>query len=151
MKFREAKISDIDQLFALEQKVVGAERPYNSDIKKGAPIYYDMRHLILDYNSHLIIAEEGSEIVATGYSQIQKSKPSLQHEYHAYLGFMYVSPKCRGEGLNQKIMTKLIVWSKNKGVNDYYLDVYSDNSSAIRAYEKIGFKFSMIEMKLNTE
>ena len=151
MKFREAIMSDKYQLLALEQKVVDAERPFNTDIKEGKPIYYEMEDLIIGENSHLIVAEENGEIVGTGYSQIQKSKASLQHEYHAYLGFMFVSPKCRGKGLNQQIIKKLISWSKNKGVNDHYLDVYSDNASAIRAYEKIGFKACMIEMKLNSK
>lgn len=151
MNFREAVISDIDQLFALEQKVVEAERPYNTSIKKGKPIYYDMQKLISDSDSYLIVAEDKGEIVGTGYAQIQLSKESLQHQKHAYLGFMYVSPKHRGKELNKKIIDKLFSWSKNQGVNDHYLEVYSGNSSAIRAYEKIGFKPCLIEMKLNTE
>lgn len=151
MKFREAIMNDIDQLFALEQKVVEAERPYNADIKKGKPIYYDMADLIAGDDSLLLVVEEDTEIVATGYAQIRSSKPSLQHENHAYLGFMYVSPKFRGKGLNQKVIKKLISWSETQGIKDHYLDVYSGNASAIRAYEKIGFQSSMIEMKLNTE
>ncbi|MBL4773848.1 MAG: GNAT family N-acetyltransferase [Alcanivoracaceae bacterium] len=151
MNFREAVINDINQLFILEQKVVEAERPYNASIKKGKPIYYDMLNLISDKYSYLIVAEEDGEIVGTGYAQIQLSKTSLQHENHAYLGFMYVSPRCRGKGLNKEIIDRLISWSKKQGVNDHYLEVYSGNSSAIRAYEKKGFKPCLIEMKLNTE
>ena len=151
MKFRQANINDIEQLFALEQKVVEAERPYNSDIKKDKPIYYDIKKLISDSDSYLIVAEDKDEIIATGYAQIQLSKQSLQHEKHAYLGFMYVSEQYRGKGLNKKIFDRLISWSKNQGVNDHYLEVYSGNSSAIRAYDKMGFKPCLIEMKLNTE
>lgn len=151
MKYRQAVMTDIEQLFALEQKVVEAERPYNADIKNGKPIYYDMVNLISDNDSYLLVAEEGGEIVGTGYTQIQVSKDSLQHNKHAYLGFMYVSPKCRGKGLNQKITDRLISWSKDQGINDHYLEVYSGNSSAIRAYDKMGFKPCLIEMKLNTE
>lgn len=151
MKFRQAVINDIEQLFTLEQKVVEAERPYNTDIKRGKPIYYDMVNLITGNDCYLIVAEEGGEIIATGYSQIQLSKQSLEHDKHAYLGFMYVSEKYRGKGLNKKIMDKLIYWSKTQGVNDHYLEAYSGNSPAIRAYEKAGFKPCLIEMKLNTE
>ncbi len=151
MKYRQAVITDIEQLFALEQKVVEAERPYNADIKKNKPIYYDMKHLITKDDSYLLVAEDKGEIVGTGYSQIQMSKQSLEHKKHAYLGFMYVSPQYRGKGLNKTIMQKLISWSKNQGVNNHYLEVYSGNTSAIRAYEKTGFKPCLIEMKLNTE
>jgi GNAT superfamily N-acetyltransferase len=61
---------------------------------------------------------------------------------------MYVCPKFRGKGLNKALTDKLICWSRNKGINAVYLDVYSDNRSAIRAYEKLGFEPSLLEMKL---
>jgi len=151
MNFREAVINDIEQLLALEQKVVEAERQYNASIKKGKPLYYDMKNLISNSDSYLIVAEDKGKIVGTGYAQIQLSKACLQHEKHAYLGFMYVSEQYRGKGLNKKIFDRLISWNKKQGVNDHYLEVYSANSSAIRAYDKMGFKPCLIEMKLNTE
>ena len=151
MKFREAVINDIEKLLELEQQVVEAERPFNPEIKNGKPIYYDMHKLLLDDNSCLLIAEDNGEIVATGYTQIQKSKQSLQHKKHAYLGFMYVSLDYRGQGLNQKIMQKLIQWSKSQGIKNHYLEVYSGNEPAIRAYGKVGFEPCLIEMKLNTD
>ena len=46
-------------------------------------------------------------------------------------------------------MTRLINWSKTKGIVDFYLDVYDDNDAAIRAYGKAGFTKSLVEMKLN--
>jgi GNAT superfamily N-acetyltransferase len=150
MNFRLAVNNDIKQLLTLEQKVVEAERPFNSSIKNNKPKYYDFDLLISESDSYLLIAEDKGEIVATGYAQIQFSKESLEHESHAYLGFMYVSPEYRGKGLNKKIMDRLITWSENKGINDHYLEVYSGNSSAIRAYEKLGFKPCLIEMKLKT-
>jgi ribosomal protein S18 acetylase RimI-like enzyme len=52
--------------------------------------------------------------------------------------------------LNRKIIDRLIVWSIDQGVSNHYLEVYSGNSSAIRAYEKFGFKPCLIEMKLKT-
>jgi RimJ/RimL family protein N-acetyltransferase len=36
-----------------------------------------------------------------------------------------------------------------QGVTDFYLDVYADNPSAIRAYEKLGFKPNLVEMKMS--
>lgn len=139
------------QLLSLEQKVVEAERPYNVDIKKDKPIYYDLPRLISDNDAYLLVAENNGEIVGTGYSQIQLSKQSLEHEKHAYLGFMYVSEKYRGKGLNKEIMNKLIAWAQNKGISNHYLEVYSGNNPAIRAYEKTGFKPCLIEMKLKIE
>jgi ribosomal protein S18 acetylase RimI-like enzyme len=62
---------------------------------------------------------------------------------------MYVTPDFRGRGINREITEKLIAWSRSRGVTDLYLDVYSENTSAIKAYEKVGFKPSIVEMKLS--
>lgn len=148
MQFRAATTEDIAQLLELEQLVVEAERPFNSQIKTGRPKYYDLPALIQQDNSYLLVAEDEHQIVATGYATIRASKVSLQHERDAYLGFMYVAHKYRGQGLNQQVINKLMEWAQQQGVNDFYLDVYAQNQAAIRAYEKLGFEASMVEMKL---
>lgn len=148
MIIREANVDDISRLLYLEQCVIDAERPYNSSLKDKSAHYYDIEKLISCYNSHLLVVEVDSEIVGTGYAQIRDSKPSLKHEQHCYLGFMYVSPNYRGQGINSNLVRKLIDWSKGRGISDFYLDVYSENDSAIKAYEKVGFKGGLLEMKL---
>lgn len=149
MKFREATMEDLATLRTLEQCVVEAERPFNEAIKEGSPRYYDIEDLITNERSLLLVAEDQGAIVGTGYVQIRASKQSLQHEEHAYLGFMYVAPEYRGQGLNAKLMNQLMDWSKERGIRDFYLDVYADNAAAVRAYEKAGFKPSLLEMKLH--
>lgn len=149
MKFREATPEDISQLLLLEQAVVEAERPFNSTIKSEGATYYQLDELIDGNNSFLLVAEEGSQIIATGYAQIRDSKPALQHDKHSYLGFMYVAPNYRGKGLNKQLLDQLVEWSQEKGINDFYLDVYYENTPAINAYKKAGFEPSMLEMKLH--
>ena len=61
---------------------------------------------------------------------------------------MYVEPSHRGQGIIQRIIEELLVWSRGEGVTDFFLDVYTGNESAVRAYEKFGFKAHMLEMKL---
>lgn len=148
-KFRQASLGDIPTLLELEQAVVEAERPFNSSIKEVGATYYDLEDLITSENACLIIVEDKSKIIGTGYSQIRPSKRSLNHEYHGYLGFMYVDPEYRGKGVNKKVMDLLIDWTKDKGISDFYLDVYAQNTSAIKAYEKVGFEPCLLEMKLH--
>ncbi len=148
MNFREAKVDDLSQLLDLEQKVIEAEQPFNSSIKTEKTTYYDIEGLILDSDSHLIVAEDADQIIATGYAQIRRSKRSLNHDTHSYLGYMYVSPDFRRKGINQALIEQLISWSTSKGAQAIYLDVYSKNASAIKAYEKAGFEPSLLEMKL---
>ncbi|GJM13169.1 MAG: hypothetical protein DHS20C12_15720 [Pseudohongiella sp.] len=149
MKFREATLEDLPVLEELEQAVVEAERPYNATIRDGRPRYYDIADLISSDRSCLLVAEdtEAAGIVATGYAQLRTSKKSLKHDFHSYLGFMYVSPGYRGQGVNQQIVDRLTRWSVGQGADYLYLDVYSANESAIKAYEKAGFTSSIVEMK----
>jgi len=148
-KFRQARFEDIPTLLVLEQGVVEAERPFNSSIKEVGATYYDLEELIASENACLIIVEDNGKIIGTGYSQIRESKQSLNHEYHGYLGFMYVDPIYRGKGINKEVMDYLIDWTKGNGITDFYLDVYAQNASAIKAYEKVGFAPCLLEMKLN--
>jgi ribosomal protein S18 acetylase RimI-like enzyme len=146
---RKALMEDQVALLGLEQKVVEAERPYNPTIKSKDAFYYDIDNLLIDEASHLLVAELEGQIVGTGYAQIRNSQQSLKHTRHSYLGFMYVAPECRGMGVNKSILESLIGWSTKQGVSDVYLDVYEGNDAAIRAYEKVGFAKSLVEMKVS--
>ena len=147
VSIRAATVNDEHILLSLEQKVVDAERPFNSAIKETGVVYYDIANLLASDNSLLLVAEADGHIVGTGYAQIRESKQSLVHDQHAYLGFMYVNSQHRGQAIIQKIIEALMSWAKQQGVYDFYLDVYSANAAAIRAYEKAGFTSSMLEMK----
>lgn len=150
LNIREATLADKETLLSIEQEVISAERPYNSSIKKNRAYYYDLEDLILGKDSRLLVGEIDGEIIATGYIQLRESKPSLEHQRHGYLGFMYVADRFRGLGLNKMIMEDLIEWGKRQGISDFYLNVYHENAAAVRAYEKSGFSGSLLEMKLNT-
>ncbi|MCC5809270.1 MAG: GNAT family N-acetyltransferase [Ectothiorhodospiraceae bacterium] len=148
---REAKTADYPSLVALEQKVIDAERPYNESLKEKDAYYYDIEKLISDPDSRLVVGEVSGDIVATGYVQVRPSKPALGHDNHGYLGFMYVAEQYRGLGLNKVILQDLVSWGQQRQVTDFYLDVYVENNSAVRAYEKFGFRGSLLEMKLKLE
>ena len=64
------------------------------------------------------------------------------------MGFMYVDPDFRGQGIIQTIIEELKQWSISLKIFETRLEVYSDNESAIKAYQKKGFIIRMIEMKM---
>ena len=151
VNLRKATLDDMSVLLKLEQKVLEAERPFNSTIKSTKTFYYDIKSLISSEQSNLLVAEVSGQIIGTGYAQIRESKQSLQHDFHSYLGFMYVNPDYRGKGINKIILEELISWSDVQGVSDCYLEVYSKNKTAIKAYEKVGFENLMTEMTLKMD
>jgi len=148
VKFRQATIEDKEILLSLEQEVVEAERPYNSDIRENGAHYYDLDDLISSSQAQLLVGEVEGKIVATGYAQIRSSKTSLVHEKHSYLGFMLVLEEFRGLGINKLVVDLLVKWSKEQGADYVYLDVYDGNDSAVKAYQKVGFEKTLVEMKL---
>ncbi len=146
---RKATINDLPILLEFEQGVIIAERPFDPTIKAGNINYYDISDLINNRDSEVFVAEFNGEIVASGYAKIKTDRHYLKHEHQGYLGFMYVSELHRGKQLNKLIIDALLKWCKARKVHEIRLDVYQDNIPAIKAYEKVGFKKHMINMRLD--
>ena len=82
-----------------------------------------------------------------GYACIENAKPFFTYTKYGYLDFMYVKPEYRGKGVNQKIIESLQQWSLEKDITELRLQVYSENTTAIKAYEKAGFSKLIVEMR----
>jgi len=148
---RIATLKDLTVLLRFEQGVIEAERPFDPTIKEGEITYYDISQLITSPDSEVFVAEIENEIVASGYAKIKSDRHYLKHEKQGYLGFMYVSKKHRGKQLNKHIIDALLQWCKSRNIFEIRLDVYDDNVPAINAYQKVGFKKHMINMRLDIE
>ena len=145
--FRHATPADLPVLLSFEQGIVAAERPCNPLIKEGDIHYYDIAAMIESEQVAVIVAEDEGELVASGYARIVESKPFKVHDQHAYLGFMYVRPSHRGQGLVAKIIEALKAFARSRGLTHCYLEVYHNNDPAVRAYEKAGFKKEVLLMR----
>ncbi|MDA8698810.1 GNAT family N-acetyltransferase [Flavobacteriaceae bacterium] len=147
-EIRAAQITDIETLKEFEQGVIAYERPFASNLKKDPISYYDLKDLIARTDAQLLVLLIKNKIVASGYALIKKSPPYKNPEFYAYLGFMYVAPSHRGEGLNGILCKELIEWAKKQNITEVQLDVYAENESALSAYKKIGFKPDLLKMRL---
>ena len=145
---RAAVLDDLEVLRNFEQGVIKAERPLDMTLGPDPISYYDLKALLLNDDAHLVVAELGGKVIASGYAMIKTAKPYLVHDRYSYLGFMYTVPEYRGRGVNTMILESLREWSYARGLKEIRLDVYSGNESAIRAYEKVGFKKHILEMRL---
>lgn len=140
-------MADLPTLFEFEQGVIAAERPFDPTLKSGQIHYYDIEKMITAPDVELLVAEINNKVVGSGYARIENAKPFLQHNRHAYLGFMYIMPQWRGKGINKKILDALTNWVQQHNITELRLDVYQPNIAAIKAYEKAGFTKHMIEMR----
>ena len=151
VKIRKASLLDLDQLMVFEQDLIKTERPFDPTLKPDPINYYDLKWLLTSPLAEVVVAEADNKVIASGYTRIDKSKPFLKHSTHAYLGFMYVLPEYRGLGINKKIMDALKDWAVSQNITEFSLEVYYDNISAIKAYEKIGFSRYILEMRFNLD
>lgn len=151
MIIRQAKIEDLDTLLEFEQGIVATERPFDPTLKEGEIHYYDLAELVESPSSAVFVADLNGEVIASGYVLEKAAKDYLKYDLYAYLGFMYVKPEHRGKGLNQKILDALLEWAKQRGLTEIRLEVYGVNQSALRAYEKAGFKPILVEMRMEVE
>ncbi|MBO9635426.1 MAG: GNAT family N-acetyltransferase [Chitinophagaceae bacterium] len=148
---RPASPADLPTLAKFLQMLVNAERPFDTTLQEGDLIYYDLRELIESDNSELLVLEQDGHLVGCGYAQIRPAKTYLRHKEYAHLGFMFALPEYRGQGLNQQLIEALKAWIRSRGIKEVRLQVYTENSPAVRAYEKAGFKQILTEMRYELE
>jgi len=146
--YRSATLEDLPTLLEFEQGIILAERPFDTTLKPDPISYYDLKELILSKKAEVLVAEHNNVLIGSGYAKIMTSKPYHTHAQHAYLGFMYVKPNYRGQGVIQNITEGLKNWSRANHVFEARLEVYNDNASAIKAYEKSGFTKNLVEMRM---
>lgn len=145
---RSATQNDLKVLRTFEQGVIKAERPYDVTLDADPITYYNLGELIQNDNALVVVAETNGTVIASGFALVKPAKHYLDHDHFAYLGFMYTRPEYRGKGVNARIVERLKQWSFAKGLKEIRLTVYNDNQSAIKAYEKVGFKKHIITMRL---
>jgi ribosomal protein S18 acetylase RimI-like enzyme len=145
---RRAQPSDLHSLLEFEQGIITTERPFDPTLAPDPVHYYDLEAMITQEHVDLVVAEYKGRIVASGYARIEEAKPYNDHELYAYLGFMFVDPEFRGQGINGMMLEKLKELVRARGITEMRLDVYAENEGAIRAYEKAGFKPLLVHMRL---
>ena len=147
IKIRKATTEDLDVLKTMEQGIIEVERPFDQTLALDPISYYDLEALMKDTKALVLVATHNEDIVSCGYAVEKIAKPYLNHATYAYLGFMFTVPEYRGHGLNGKILFSLKNWANERGLKEIRLTVYHENSAALRAYEKVGFKRHITQMR----
>lgn len=82
------------------------------------------------------VAELDDKIVGgAGISQLENSKENI-----CELQKMYCSPEARGQGVGAQMMQKCLESAKKFGYEKCYLETLPYMTSAVKLYEKTGFK-----------
>ncbi len=146
---RTATLADLETLLRFEQGVIAAERPFDPTLRPDPIHYYDLPALLASPQAVVLVAEDQQQqLVGSGYVRIQAAKAYHLHPQYGYLGFMYVEPGHRGQGINGLLLAACKQWAAAQGLAELRLEVYARNQAAIRAYEKAGFAAHMLEMRV---
>lgn len=148
---RQAQENEVDALIEFEQGIVEAERPFDNTLKEGQIHYYDLLELIKSGEAEVLVAVVEDQLVGSGYAKLLDAKPYQKYKKYAYLGFMYVKPTYRGQGVNKLILERLISWAKERNISEVRLQVYDENTIAKNAYRKVGFKPNLLEMRMEID
>ncbi len=151
IQVRPALLEDLPTLLEFEQGIITFERPFDPTLDNDPISYYDIKAMIGSENAEVVVAIVDDKVVASAYGKIVEAKPYFKYDKYAYLGFMFVHSEYRGKGINGKIIKNLSHWAKSKNITEIQLQVYDENDSAIRAYEKAGFKKYMVTMRMEVE
>ncbi len=147
VKIRIANLDDLPILEEFLQELIAVERPMDPSLEQVKFIkYYELASFIESATSELYVATVNNEIVGSGYGDIRKNKAHFAHTEYGYVGFMFVKENFRGLGISTKVLEAIFEWFLSKGIKETRLTVYQENPSAIRAYEKVGYKKNLIEM-----
>ena len=148
VEIRKANETEIETLLVFEKEIINAERPFDNTLRDGEIHYYDLIELIRAQRAEVLVAVVNGEVVGSGYAKILPAERYQKHTEYASLGFMYVKPEFRGQGINQKILYGLVDWAKKQNLTEVRLEVYDKNTIAKNSYLKAGFRPNILEMRL---
>lgn len=147
-KIRAATSDDLSILLTFEEQIIKIERGFDKTLKEGEIHYYDLAEIINNENAKVLVVELNGEIVASGFAQILETKEVNKFSKFSSFRFMFVKESHRKKGLNKMILNELISWSDSHNIKEIKLNVYDQNTAALNAYLKAGFKKTMVEMHL---
>ncbi len=122
-------------------KTIGSESDYLLFGKDGVPMTLEQEEVFLDKvnktpYSRMFIIKENNKIIANGSLQVN---PRERIKHKATIAMSVAKPQW-GKGLGSLLMEALIAYAKSTNfIETIYLEVVSENTRAIKLYEKYGF------------
>ena len=133
-----AQINDFEQIFELYQNVI------NTTFTTWDKNYPSKKLVLKDIqNSNLYVLKDGQTIVAVSYlgkNENDNDNWSLKLKNPLGVARICVNPSQQGKGIGTFFMNKLIETAKNLGADGMHFHVCTKNVSAMKMYEKVGFK-----------
>ncbi|NGU67319.1 GNAT family N-acetyltransferase [Clostridium perfringens] len=147
MEFRQAKISDLDQIV----EIIELSKKYLKETKvdqwqDGYPAKEDLRRDIESGNSYVLTNKD--EIVATTVISLDGESTYnsifngewITNEDYIVMHRVAVHDKYKGKGIFKELIKEAEILALNKGISSIKIDTHRDNISMQRAVVKNDFK-----------
>ena len=140
INIREALPSDVTQfrelrLFALQDAPTAFSADYQVNLNH--PMSFWEGRLRFDEYGMVYFAEHAGNLIGmTGVRQ--RESPKTKHS--AEIFSVYIRPEWRGLHSAEALLDRCVQWAKAREVNILKLGVMATNTSAVRGYERCGFK-----------
>ena len=139
INIREATLADVVQFRELRLNALqDSPTAFSADhaVNLNLPMSFWEGRVTPDEHGKLFFAEYESQLIGmTGIRQGES--PKTRHG--GYIWGVYVRPEWRGLHIAEIFIETCIEWAKIKGIDIVKLGVMTNNTSAVRCYERCGF------------
>lgn len=145
----EADIPVVDKLLYQVHKVHSDARP---DIfKQGAKKYTDeqLKKIFADELTPVFVAEKDGAVLGYAFCVHKQfiDDNNMTDIKTLYIDDLCVDENARGAHIGTKLYEYVLDFAKNNGYYNVTLNVWADNKSAVKFYEKIGLRIQKIGME----
>ena len=143
MQIRFAKMEDIPAMIRLLKQVGRVHYDGRPDIFRADAQKYDeqaLAALLQDKNRPILVAEEAGSVEGYAFCILQNTQndPVLQDRLTVYIDDLCVDETCRGGGIGKALYGAVLDYAKGLGAYNVTLNVWAENKSALKFYEKMG-------------
>ena len=152
MEIRFAQIQDVPGILSLLRQVGKVHRDLRPDLfRDGAQKYSasEVMALLEDSDSPVFVAAAGGKVLGYCFCQVQRIEkdPVMTDRESLYIDDLCVDETCRGQHIGQQLYETVCKYARQRKCYNVTLNVYADNVSALKFYEKCGLKKQKIGME----
>lgn len=151
MTIRRARQSDIPVLINLLQDILQVHHQARPDIFKSEGQKYsdeDLKALLDNPAKSVFVYELEDQVVGHLFCEITTATGDvLQPVKTLFIDDLCVASAARGQKIGEQLYEFALSYAKEQGCHNLTLDVWADNSGAVRFYERLGMKPQKFRME----
>lgn len=152
---RKATLSDIPRIQELLGQILRVHHEVRPDIfKKQGSKFTDqeLEGLLQDETKPIFLYDDGKAVLGHLFLEIKLSEgAALEPLKSLMIEDLCVDESGRGQGIGQALYSFALTYAKEIGCDNLVLNVWNDNISALRFYQKQGMKAQRTRMEIRLE